>query len=208
MRSAEIEETEQLTRSADVQQASYQIRRQLTTPHSAIHHSLMVSPGMSHGSEFPVVEGQESYVHLATCWRNGTPYQWYLHLVDIGSSYANTFGKYTYKTDDKATNLKVVKLDHSTSIKMTARPLIAISRECGTPWDTSMPNGTTKKKEDASRMSVTSWVIKTGTAIGQSAPASACSKQYITRSNRSKGSLELKKPSHQHARTVRSIYCD
>lgn len=112
MRSAEIEETEQLKRSADVQQASYQIRRQATTPHSAIRHSLMVSPGMSHSSEFPVEVAQENNVHSATCWRDDTPCQWYLHLVDIGSSYGNTFGKNTYKTDDKATNLNIDKARH------------------------------------------------------------------------------------------------
>ena len=114
----------------------------------------------------------------------------------------------TTHTNQTTKNLKVVKPNHSTSIKMKARPLIAISQECGTPWDTSVPNGTTKKKEDASRMSVTSWVIKTRTAICQSATVSLCSKQHITRSNRSKGSLELKKPSHQYARSVPSIYCD
>ena len=101
MRRAEIEVTERLTESADVQQASYKIPRQATTPHSASRHSLMVSLGMPHGTEFPVVEAQESYVHSATYWRNGTPYQWHLHLDDIVSAYANALGNYTYKSDDK-----------------------------------------------------------------------------------------------------------
>ena len=208
MRRAEIEVTEQLTGSADVQQASYKIARQATTSHSASRHVLMVILGMSHGSEFPVLEAQENYIRSATCWQNRTPYQCYLNLDDIDSAYAKAFGKYTYKSDDKATNLKVVKANHCRSMKMTARPLIAVSQECGTQWGTSVPNGTTKKKVDASRLSVTSWIVRTGTTIGQSATVSVCSKQHINRGNRSKGSPNLKKPSQQHARTVSSISCD
>lgn len=73
---------------------------------------------------------------------------------------------------------------------------------------TSMPYGTTKKEEVASQLTAKSWVVRTGTAIGQSATFSVSNKQHINRGNRPKGLRDLKKPSHQHARPLSSVSCD